>query len=417
MHSGLKPLSYDRRDYDLLKTFGATAPAQFPDAYSVENGLWTPNQSDGGDPIFGLPPMPYGCTNYTQADCCADDDQHLHNPMLMENVTHANARGGVEMREALNAAKKVYGRTAYFRITATHPLDMFDAIRLGLLSTKEEGRSASVGTPWFFEWTAPKNGILPIPASFSVQNVAWHNWKIAGWKTINGVPYLIGKPWCGKNYGDKGFIYMSRELCNAVFGIPGSCAFTMTKLTGIEPQRVDLEVVQWIVSLIRRVFKFDQEPAPVPPPPPAPLPPKPESLADSLADRLADAATAALDTEPTPLDQVQDAVACVASLVAVTRPVLQLDPTLAYTPHLLDALKADKRFVSTKIPKRGCIIVSPTVGQVRGHCGIFLDANTIASNDSRSGLWKDNYTFKKWADYFKHKKGLRIFVFEPVDIA
>ncbi len=45
------------------------------------------------------------------------------------------------MRESLTATKAVFGRTAYFRVTPTYPLDFFDAIRLAMLSTKDEGRS------------------------------------------------------------------------------------------------------------------------------------------------------------------------------------------------------------------------------------------------------------------------------------
>jgi hypothetical protein len=39
-------------------------------------------------------------------------------------------------------------RTAYFRVTPAYPLDFFDAVWLATLSTKDEGRSVSVGTPW-----------------------------------------------------------------------------------------------------------------------------------------------------------------------------------------------------------------------------------------------------------------------------
>jgi hypothetical protein len=293
--NGLKPLPYDRRDYDLHKTFGATAAPSIPDSYSVENGLWCPNQNIGGE-VFDLPPMPYGCTDYTQADACADEDKELRNPLLLENVTHANARGGIDMRESLAAAKTVFNRTAYFRVTPTYPLDFFDAIRLAMLSTKDERRSVSVGTPWYPVWNDPlRGGILPIPANFSTAGLGWHNWKVAGWKTIGGAPYLICKVWAGPDYGDHGFVYMSRELANAVLNISGAAAFTLTKLKPTDVQTIDFSFVKWVVSYISWLFKTD-EPAPeqaptppmspveapvAPPAPPTPAPPK-QSLLEAF---------------------------------------------------------------------------------------------------------------------------------------
>jgi hypothetical protein len=259
---GLRPLPYDARDFDLHKTFGATAAPAFPENYSVENGLWCPDQNRGGE-VFDLPPMPFGCTDYTQADLCADDDRELKNPLLLENVTRANARGGIDMRESLAAAKAVFGRTAYFRVTPTYPLDFFDAIRLAMLSTRDEGRSVSVGTPWYPAWDDPhRGGILPIPPSFATGGLGWHNWKVAGWKTIGGAPYLVCKMWAGPSYGDKGFVYMSRELANAVLNISGAAAYTLTKVRPSDIQAIDFEFVKWVVSYIRRLFKVD-EPAPV----------------------------------------------------------------------------------------------------------------------------------------------------------
>lgn len=288
--NGLKPTPYDARDYDLHKTFGATIAPQFPDDYSVENGLWCPDQNVGGE-VFNLPPLPFGCTDYTQADLCADDDQELKNPMLLEDVTHANALGGLDLRESLKASKTVFNRTAYFRITPTYPLDFFDAIRLAMLSTKDEGRSVSVGTPWYPTWNAPlRGGILAIPKDFSTKGLGWHNWKVAGWKTIGGAPYLTCKVWAGPEYGDNGFVYMSRDLANAVLNINGCAAYTLTKVKPSDVQTVDFDFVKWCVSFITNLFipktppVTPQEPITEPQTPPAPLTPSPtdEALIKAL---------------------------------------------------------------------------------------------------------------------------------------
>lgn len=143
----------------------------------------------------------------------------------------------------------------------------------------------------------------------------------------------------------------------------------------------------------------------------------PPAVPESLAERIAQQAELALNTEPTPLDIIPDEVACVSSLVAVIRPEVLLDPDLAYTPHLVLALGADKRFERVTTPERGVIAVSPTVGSNVGHCAIFLDSERMASNNSfggEKGLWTQNYTWQSWIAYFKIKKKLRIILFKPV---
>jgi hypothetical protein len=277
MKSGLKRPTYDKRDYDFHKTFGVAVAPDFPKEYSVDAGLWNPNQNNTNAPtgLPTIPPMPFGCTNYTQTDLCIDEDGHLLNPTLLENETHANARGGIDIREALKAAIKVFQRTAYFRITAQSPLDMFDAIRMAMLSTASEKRAVSAGTPFFPEWEG--DGIMPVPV-FDLKRASWHNWKIAGWKMIGDQPYLICKMWTGD------WKYMSRTLCNALFAINGSCAYTLTKIQPGQIQSIDFDFVKWVVSLLQWLIGPQASPesplpAPIsdvtPQPPPSTVPPAP----------------------------------------------------------------------------------------------------------------------------------------------
>lgn len=262
--SGLRPLRPDHRDFDYLKTkkFGAVLP-DFPTDYNVDAGFWAPDQNEGSN-LFNppVPPMPYGCTNFTQNDLCSDEDKVLYNPAYTESKTHANAHGGTDLRTSLASIvydgvqdqkgvvfKKLH--PAYFNIRASGIFDYFDAVRLAMYSTKDENRGVSVGTHWYEEFMSPfSDGILPIPSDFTSGSL--HNWAIKGWKTINGRPYLIGKPWIGADYADKGFCYVSRELFNALMNIYGAGAFTIDKLLPNEvAQMVDLPFVTWLVSWIR----------------------------------------------------------------------------------------------------------------------------------------------------------------------
>lgn len=243
---GVKPVAKDYRDRDFLKTFGAVP--QFPPEYNVELYKWTPNQNLP-EPIFGNPALENGCTDYAQADICADEDGVLHDPMLMENATHANANGGGDMRTALKAAVKIYNRSAYYNVNPKGGLDYFDAVRLAMGSGIPEKRSVSVATRWYGEFESPINGILPEPNyNGSYTN---HNWKICGWKIIGDQTYLIGKSWQGAYYGDKGFHYISRKVFNMLMTQNGAAAFTVTKMGVGTPQTIDLSVIQYWLSFIK----------------------------------------------------------------------------------------------------------------------------------------------------------------------
>ncbi len=261
LKSGLRPIKHDHRDFDYFKSkkLGAVIssfPAAFPDSYNTDAKLWIPNQN-AGSTLFTppVPPMPYGCTNYTQSDLCADEDKKLYSPLLLENITHANANGGSDLRTSLNAAtKNIPGHPAYFNIRPSGAIDWFDAIRLAMISASSENRSVSIGSPWFPEFTEAED-VVPMPSSWSLSRASWHNYAIKGWKSINGQPFLIVKPWLGQGYADAGFSYFSRTLFNALMNISGSAAFTIDKLIpGEEVQKVDSTIVQWIVSYVRFLF-------------------------------------------------------------------------------------------------------------------------------------------------------------------
>lgn len=262
VRNGLKPLKPDRRDYDFLKTKKlAGVPQTLPSEYDVDAKLWIPDQNIGTENLFQkpVPPMPYGCTNYTQADLCSDEDKTLYDPSWLEEWTHANQNGGTDLRTSLNAVVKhglrkqdgtiVDIHNAYYNIRPSKYIDAFDAARLAMLSVSIERRGVSVGTPWFATFFPKRDGIIEQPDSYNAAGVGWHNYAVKGWKTINGVPYLKIKPWCGITYGDNGFGYMSRELFNSLIAIPGTAMFTIDK-DDADKQTVDMSIVQEIIGYL-----------------------------------------------------------------------------------------------------------------------------------------------------------------------
>jgi hypothetical protein len=88
------------------------------------------------------------------------------------------------------------------------------------IKSTEIASKGIVGTYQRGRYDPQRGGILPIPPSFATGGLGWHNWKVAGWKTIGGAPYLICKMWAGPDYGDRGFVYMSRELARGLCNEP-----------------------------------------------------------------------------------------------------------------------------------------------------------------------------------------------------
>lgn len=260
--NGLQKVRADHRDYDFHKSFGTVGTYEFPDSFSVDASLWMPNQDipQAFTGIDNVPALPYGCTDYAQTDLCMDEDGQIYSPMLLENETHANQNGGADIRVSLEAAKQVFGRTAYYNIRASGAIDFFDAIRLAMYSGQPEKRAVSIGIPWFqeFERLNP-NAVLPIPV-LDTANATWHNAVVPGWKSIAGIPYLVVKSWQGAGYGDQGFCYLGRDLCNTLFTISGTGAFTLSKLTPQSVQTVDLTWVQTIVSYVLSLFAQKKSP-------------------------------------------------------------------------------------------------------------------------------------------------------------
>ena len=263
---GTKRLLDDWRDYSFRKTFAAVpiSPSSIPD-FNLHYGS-VPNQN-APDEVFNSAPQPYGCTNVSTCQLGANQDKRLYNRDFQESITHANAKGGYDVRASIKtsvdhgllaegeqfpsqAAK--HKRAAFFRV-GKNP-DFFTGALTALWLTK---RTLSIGTPWYTEWSDAGTGnihtydpvtetysltgggertnIAPTPREQDTNKLPWHNSTICGKKTINGVPYLILEPHQGELFGDSGFLYISAEAFNSVMKIWGTCAFTVAE---VDPKKI-----------------------------------------------------------------------------------------------------------------------------------------------------------------------------------
>lgn len=135
------------------------------------------------------------------------------------------------------------------------------------------------------------------------------------------------------------------------------------------------------------------------------------------ATLLADAAVSMLGKDASPRNRAPQELSCAEGVSGIAHLVWPDFPDdIISTQVLLHYLKTSPRFKPVLDPLRGCVVVSPTVGTNHGHTGIYTQPDRIASNDSRTGLFEENYTRASWRAYFIAKKGLKGFLFMPVDI-
>lgn len=256
MKSGLKPIKKDHRDYSFHRTFGSITSEQFPETFNTDARLTNPNQNADG--------LPYGCTGYTQSELCQDEDKVVYSPRFTYDAAltmEGQPEGvGCDIRDSLKSTI-VYGvwtpgepkdeainhrRGAYYNVEKSHG-DWFDSIRSTIQLNK---RSVSVGSYWYPSFMdTDQYGIVKAPHSYDPMFAALHNYKIAGWDTINGIPYLKAKAWIGR------IVYFPREIINQILDNPNAGAFTLTPFNPQDTQQVVLTLYQTVISYLRMWLK------------------------------------------------------------------------------------------------------------------------------------------------------------------
>lgn len=258
--SGLKPNKIDHRDWDFHKSFGTIlGKTSFPANFTTDAGLTMPNQELPNIQFTPtIPALPFGCTSYVVSELAIDlgNPPSLVNPMLIENVTRANASRGYDLRKALLVGVKLGLFAGIFNVKA-YGQDMFDACTDAQLSGGTEKRSVAIGSEWLppFE-TITSDGILPMPNNFGDPNLTWHAWKLCGRVLIGDQEYQRAKSWQGQFYGDQGYCYFSRPLFNQLMSVPGSVAFTATR--GVLPPISTISVSWWVwlISNARNLLPY-----------------------------------------------------------------------------------------------------------------------------------------------------------------
>src|SRR3990167_1781007 len=119
------------------------------------------------------------------------------------------------------------------------------------------------------------------------------------------------------------------------------------------------------------------------------------------------AAVVRLGTDVSPLDEAPDDLGCVDSVQEIYKAAFGeyiTNPKTLSTKILYQALLFNPKYERIEVPERGCIIISPTghstKGAPNGHVGIVGECGIILSNDSRTGLFLENYSVRSWITYY-----------------
>lgn len=126
-----------------------------------------------------------------------------------------------------------------------------------------------------------------------------------------------------------------------------------------------------------------------------------------------------LGKDASPQDEVDDSVACVSTIEKIYFSAFgeYMCPPKGETStlRLYQKLKNDPLWRETDKPSPGVLVLSPSgmssKNYKHGHAGIFMLGNTIASNESRSGLFVESYTTNSWNQIFRDKMGFPVFYF------
>ncbi len=257
MKSGVYKVRPDNRDKSHSRTFGAINPANFPDSFDTYSGLTCPDQNAMG--------MPNGCTGFTQSELCSDEDKCIYRPQFTYLKTQqiegtAGQDVGCDIRDSLKSTL-VYGvqlqgetdeqafdhrRGSYYQVEPAP--DYFDGIRSVLLREL----SVSMASYWYDNFSNPDQfGIVTLPAANTPYSM--HNYKVCGFVTIAGTPYLKVKPWLGPQFGINGFCYFPREVVNFLLNQTYTGAFVLDRFVKNAPNVAIYSTYEVILSYLYRI--------------------------------------------------------------------------------------------------------------------------------------------------------------------
>jgi hypothetical protein len=392
-------LTYDSRDKIFSQRFGQSF--EFPKEVNFDTNF----------PDEVQPPGDVKCTCYTTCDI-AEDQKNIEFDLgsfvdlwnrIPQFANGANPRDvlGEAVKNGLlptGAQERMKAWKSYWRADLGSS-DSFDNVRSTMMMIK---CSIGVGTFWYQEWM--NSDILPVGKNAGFG----HMYAIEGWKEINGKPHFIIEAWIGKK------LYMPRETFNEAMKAYGMQTWVLsTAEMDYKRERTILETIKdALINVAIKLKELLVLKKTLETPKPTPLPIINEPIMETNREKFLKVCLEALDTDVTPSDKTIDELACSESLSTLLKKVFPDFPILPLTNDLYTKLKSDKRFKAVLEPGKGRIIISPRIGATPGHVGVWITEEKIASNTSKDGIWRGNYTYPEWIKEFRDKRKERIYIFD-----
>lgn len=269
MNRGLLPIKHkDHRTFDFARTFGSARA--IPSEFNFDtSGIFPDQEADK---------LPQACTAYTINDVASNEDKleyyddqkfTYENTKLMLDVSgdvpvdlmtamKSGAVYGVKSKQE-NAQRALTHRRGSYFIVKKNP-DYFEGL-ISAMWLKQGG--LILGTPWLILFEEINgDGIIPnftAPSKF----VSGHAWEACGVKLVGGEPRIICKSWQGTKYGNGGYCYFNRKQINDLLGVQGSGAFVQQHARPEDIQRVQMSIMETIISYLRlAIAKLLTEPKP-----------------------------------------------------------------------------------------------------------------------------------------------------------
>lgn len=311
---------------------------------------------------------------------------------------------------------------SYLQIN-TGPFDAFDNIRVALYQSRLEEAPGVAFTQWFEEWDNPIGGVTPLGRTF----LGYHAYIFLDWILKNGETYLVVQNSYGAEFADQGLQYFSRAEINGLFSQKQNTAFIFRKISAdfIKQAYSNTQFTSlWdiVKALFRKAFHVEPQ---IVPPSPFPTPePQPEPVSSvSPADMVYASAKNYLGHAISPQDPelgCAEAVCNVLHAVFSDFPGENVAGPILSTAVLYQTLRTSPKFKQVLDFEPGDIIISPTgkgtnPAMPHGHTGIVLKYG-IASNDSATGIFRENYTIQSWVERFRKQGGYPIYSFRRIAV-
>lgn len=376
----------DSRDLIYAKHYGQTTI--FPTEYNV----------DSHTPDTLQPPGDVKCTAITTCDIAVDQTGTVFDYVELF-LRIPSDENGADPRDALKEAVKnglkrldngeVNKKWKSFYRADEGGMDYFDNVRSSIFFAQSP---IAFATPWYAEWM--NKSILTKGENLT----NYHMYSVEGWTTIDNIPYLIVEAWIGRK------LYMPREVCNAVLSVWGSQAWVLAT-DEIDSKRTK-SILQKIIDLLTNFIISFKMPTPQPTPViPQPEDPKLYTIAKSLIGQH-------LTLDPS----VPKETGCAQCMSYILKEAGYKIPKggISGTYSLYEWL--NKNFHKTDTLEKGNILISVTGtgnDKIRGHVGVVLDDEVIASNNSKTGLLDTHWKYENWKAYYTQVGKLKTVIFKP----